>query len=137
MRKPIKGFTCTWAVLFAGYIIAGLSDPDGFRTIPGKPDAMSLAIGALVIALAFSIGVLFVIVWPQTLFVSWIVRRFHAPRFFPFALLYVISCVIVGIFICLDCLCGHWVLKWLILATCLFVPCFTLWLISFRHEPVA
>ena len=135
MRKPIRGFTCTWAVLFAGYIIAGLCDPYGFLTIPDKPDAISLAIGVFVIAIVFSVGVLFIIVWPQILLVGWIVRRFHAPRFYPFALFFCISSIVVGI---LDFWAGdkNLLIAYLIGTGYLLVSCSILWLISFRHEPV-
>jgi len=137
MHKPFRGFTCTLAVLFVSYVIFGFCSPDGFRNIAGKPHASVLIVEASVIALVFPFVVLFVIVWPQTLFANWLVRRFRFHSFLPYALFFAVSSIIVGPFIFLDCLCGHWVLKWLVLATFLFVPCSILWLISFRHEPVA
>jgi hypothetical protein len=135
MHHRILGLSSTLAFLFASYAVAWLSDND-VSVVFSKPDAMKLNLEALLIASIFTFGVLFLIVWPQTLLASWIVRRFHPPRFFPFALFFVISSIVVGVFIFLDCLCGHWILKWLLLASYLFVPCSILWWISFRHRRV-
>ena len=135
MQKRIQGFTCTLEVLFVGYVIAGLFDPNGIRSIAGKPDSVVLILEALALALIFTLGVLFVIVWPQTLLASWVVRRFRVPRFLPFALFFALSSIIVGIFMFLNNR-DDWLLKYLMLSVYLFVPCSILWGISFRHEPV-
>jgi len=136
MQKRIRGFTCTLAVLFVGYVITGLFDPNGIRSIAGKPNGLVLIFEALALALVFTLGVLFVIVWPQTLLASWVVRHFRVPRFLPFAVFFTLSSIIVGIFIFLNNR-DDWLLKYLMLIVYLFVPCSTLWWISFRHEPVA
>jgi len=136
MHKLIKGFTCTLAVLFIGYVIAELFDPNGIRSIAGKPDGLMLILEALALALIFTLSVLFVIVLPQTLLASWMVRRFYVPRFLPFALFFILSSIIVGVFIFLNNR-DNWFLKYLMLIVYLFVSCSTLWRISFRHELAA
>jgi hypothetical protein len=133
MQKRIRGFTCTLTVLFVGYVIAGSFDPNGIRSIAGKPDGLVLILEALALALVLALGVLFVIVWPQTLLASWVVRRFRVPRFLPFALFFTLSSIIVSVFIILNNR-DDWLLKYLMLIVYLVVPCAALWRISFRHD---
>ena len=133
MQKRIQGFTVTFALLFVGYAVAGLIDPNGIRKIAHKPD-WPLVFEALVLALTFALVVLFVIVWPQTLLASWVVRHFRVSRLLPFALFFALSSMLVGIFIFLNNR-DDWLSKYLLLTAYLFVPCSTLWWISFRHEP--
>jgi hypothetical protein len=86
MRHHILGLGSTLSFLFVGYAAAWLSDPYEIEFIASKPDAVKRAFLALALASMFTLGVLFLVVWPQTLLASWIVRRFHFHSFFPFVL---------------------------------------------------
>jgi hypothetical protein len=90
----------------------------------------------LTMASIFNFGVLFLIVWPQTLLASWIVRRFHFHSLFPFVFFLVISSAIVCIidFAVIDL---HRLLVYSVGTAYLLVSCSILWRISFRHEPAA
>ena len=97
MRHRILGFCSTLAFLFVGYAAAWLSDPNEISFVAGKPDAMRRALEALALASIFTFGVLFLVVWPQTLLAGWLVRRFRVARVIPFALFFGISSIAVCI----------------------------------------
>ena len=137
MHHRILGLSSTLAFLFVAYAVAWFSDPSEISFVAGKPDSVKRAFEALALASIFTLSVLFIIVWPQTLLASWIVRRFRAPRFVPFALFLVVSNIIVWAFIFMEGLYGDWFLRYLMFVAYFFVPCLILWRISFRHEPVA
>src|SRR5579859_3932135 len=84
MRHRILGFSCTLIVLFIGYVVAWLIDRHGVGSITSRPDSFAFALQVLALASLFTLSVLFVVVWPQTLLAGWVVRRFHVPRFLPF-----------------------------------------------------
>jgi hypothetical protein len=136
MHHRILGLSSTLAFLFVGYAVAWFSDPFSVSFVVGKPDAVKHAIEALMMASIFTFGVLFLLVWPQTLFVSWTMRRFRFHRTFPFAFFFGVSSIVVGI---LDFWAGdkNLLIAYLIGTGYLLVSCSILWLISFRHEPVA
>ncbi len=136
MQRRIRGFACTLGVLLFGYVIAGLFDPNGIPSVAAKPNNSVLLLQALALALIFTVVVLLIIVWPQAVLASWVVRHFRVPRFLPFALFFAVSSVIVGVFIILSNR-DDWLLKYVMLMTYLVASCSTLWWVSFSHERVA
>jgi hypothetical protein len=136
MRHRILGLGSTLAFLFVGYAAGWLSDPNEIDFVAGRPDALKRALEALTIASSFVFGVLFLVVWPQTLLASWMVRRFHFRRFFPFALFFGISSAAVCVldFTVIDL---HRLLAYSVGTAYLLVSCSILWWISYTHEPAA
>ena len=136
MRNRILGFFSTLAFLFAGYAVAWLVDRHGVGSITSRPDSFVFALQVFALALIFTVSVLFVIVWPQTLLAGWLVRRFHIHRLFPFLLFFGISSIAVCILVFSTCSSKQF-LAYLVGTGYLLVSCSILWWISFRHEPVA
>jgi hypothetical protein len=136
MRRRILGLCSTLAFLFVGYGIAWFSDPFEIEFIAGKPDALKRAFLAFVLASIFTLGVLFLVVWPQTLLASWMVKRFRFHHLFPFVLFFGISSILVCCVVLLTC-CSRQFLAYSIGTTYLLASCCILWRISFSHEPVA
>jgi hypothetical protein len=136
MRHRILGFFSTLAFLFAGCAVAWLIDRHGVGSITSRPDSFVFALQVLALALIFTLSVLFVIVWPQTLIAGWLVRRFRVHRLFPFLLFFSISSLAVCIldFMLFD---KDRLTAYLAGTAYLLVSCSILWLISFRYEPVA
>jgi hypothetical protein len=136
MRNRILGFFSTLAFLFAGYAVAWLVDRHGVGSITSRPDSFVFALQVLALASIFTVSILFVIVWPQTLLAGWLVRRFRVNRVFPFLLFFAISSIAVCIldFTVID---DERLIAYLVGTSYLFVSCSILWLISFRYEPVA
>jgi hypothetical protein len=136
MHHRILGLGSTLGFLFATYAAGWLCDANEVGFVAGKPDALKHAFEALLMASIFSFGVLFFLVWPQTLLASWMVRRFHFRRFFPFSLFFGISSTVLCVldFSFFDL---HRLLAYLVGTAYLLVCCSILWWISFRHEPVA
>jgi hypothetical protein len=133
MHRPISGFCCTLAFLFAGYAGAWFSDPNEIRFLARNPDAAGLAFEALTLAFFFSVTVLLFVVWPQTLLANWLVRRFRFHRFFPIPFFFGICSIVVCVldFTAVD---HHRLLAYLIGTAYLFASCFILWWISFRQS---
>jgi hypothetical protein len=128
MQRPFTGFAWTLAVLFAIGVIGGFCT-DGFSDFGDTPlEGMTLTLPYAVI---FDLVVLFAIVWPTTLLTGWLVRRFHVARVVPFAFFFVTAGIVVAI--CSDHKANS-LLNYLMAFASLFVPCATLWCISFRHE---
>ena len=136
MHHRILGLSSTLAFLFVGYAAAWLSDPFEISFIAGKPDALKRAFLALALSLIFTFGVLFLLVWPQTLLAGWLVRRFRIHRLFPFLLFFAISSFAVCVLVFSTCSSQQF-LAYLVGTGYLLISCSILWLISFRYEPVA
>ena len=136
MHHRILGLGSTLAFLFVGYAAGWLSDPNEISFVADKPNTVELIFRALVVASVFTLSVLFILVWPQTLLASWIVRRFEAHRLVPFGLFFGISSVAVCIvdFTIFD---NERLIAYLVCTGYLLVACSILWLISFRRRPVA
>jgi hypothetical protein len=135
MRHPILGLGCTLAFLFVGYAAGWFSDSNEIEFLAmGDPGAAKRAFEALTLASYFALGVLFFVVWPQALLASWLVRRFRLHRFFPLAFFFGVCSILVGIldFVLVD---SHRLTAILAGTAYLFVSCFILWWISFRHKP--
>ena len=133
MRRRILGLSSTLAFLFVGYAACWLSDPNEIRFVAGKPDALKRTIEALALASVFAIGVLFLVVWPQTLLASWLVRRFHFPNFFPYALFFGVSSAVVCAF-AFAVFDLHRLLASSVGTAYLLLSCSILWRLSFRNE---
>ncbi len=99
-------------------------------------NSILFALQVLTLALIFTVSILFVIVWPQTLLAGWLVRRFRVHRLFPFLLFFTISSIAVCIldFTVFD---NERLIAYLLGTGYLLVSCSILWLISLRYEPVA
>jgi hypothetical protein len=136
MRHRILGLSCTLAFLFVGYAAAWLSDPNEISFVAGKPDAAIRVFEALALASIFALSVLFILVWPQTLLASWMVRRFRFHRLFPYAFFFGISSIAVCVVVFLTCYSEQFS-AYLVGTGYLLVSCSILWWISFRHKPVA
>jgi len=129
MQRPLPAFAWTLAVLLAISVIGGFCVQDGFRDFGDTPEQGMVRV--LPVLFILDVVVLFVIVWPLTLLASWFVRRLHVARVVPFALFFALAGVIV-------CVCvnnGNALMNDLMAFALIFVPCSTLWCISFRHEP--
>src|SRR5437879_5930398 len=133
MHRRILGFSCTLAVLFFGYSIGWLIDRHGLISIASRPDSLLFALQVLALALIFTSSVLFVVVWPQTMLASWVVRRFHVHRFFPFVIFFGMSSIVVCLLIFFTSG-SERLLKYLLGTAYLVVPCSVLWGISFRQQ---
>lgn len=131
MHHRILGFSSTLAFLFVGYAVAWLVDRHGIGSITSRPDSFMFALQVLSLALIFTLSVLFIIVWPQTLLAGWLVKRFRTHRLFPFLLFFGISSIAVCILLFSTC-CGERLLAYLAGTGYLLISCSILWWTSFR-----
>jgi hypothetical protein len=130
MRRPLSGSAWTLAALVGISVIAGFCVRAGFSDFGDTPVQGMIRI--LPFLFILDLLVLIAIVWPQALLASWLVRRFHAARVVPFALFFALAGAVVGV--CLDRK-VNLALNYVMAFALVFVPCSTLWCISFEHEP--
>ncbi len=128
MQRPLTGFAWALAVVLVISVIGGFCT-DGFSDFGDTP--VEGMVRVLPFDLIFGPVLLFAIVWPQTILASWLVRRFQVARPIPFALFLAVAGVAVAI-------CGdhrvNSLLGDLMAVALVFVPCCTLWCISFQHD---
>jgi len=137
MRNPILGLSCTLVFLFAGYAVCWFSDTNEIDFLAaGNPGTTRRAFEALTLGSYFAFGILFFVVWPQTLLANLLVRRFRYHQFFPLAFFFGVCSILVCI-LDFTVVGSHRLTTYLVGTGYLFISCFILWWISFRYRPAA